>query len=449
VGPVVLGETRVNVLFPKHGGMFAGTVVAYCRPWFRVVFDDGDVAEYEGHELARHIVFEEADFYNPRLWFYDFSRIHPANIPNWIRACRGFCDTFGIDIPAMWLSDTINDNASEDVVGSGDEPITAFLEREQATLRAALSGMLGAAREERTIKNLRNQGLKLLWWCASRGCNFPPTAAHMALYFTKLATDQDNIGAVSVARNALSFICAFNDLPVEKYSSLRANAALEAMRRKHKRQTKKAAGLTVNMVKGIIKAFGFKRPRYPIGQQWQLVVGTSIALGFKLLLRYDDLSRCRWDAGYCEVFHTHVRFYLDGRKNNQYGGDFLDVAAPADRRETGVYHLCVVARSVFRNGFLLAHVDGHGHVDQLRPMAHALFVRHLRAALVHIGLPSETAAVFSGQSMRSGGASAAAQHGLHREDIQHLAGVKDVNWLAYYNRKYLAERLRVSQAIGL
>jgi hypothetical protein len=40
-------------------------------------------------------------------------------------------------------------------------------------------------------------------------------------------------------------------------------------------------------------------------------------------------------------------------------------------------------------------------------------------------------------------------HGLHREDIQHLAGVEDVNWLAYNNRLYLAERLRVSQAIGL
>jgi len=48
-----------------------------------------------------------------------------------------------------------------------------------------------------------------------------------------------------------------------------------------------------------------------------------------------------------------------------------------------------------------------------------------------------------------GGATAAAVHGLHREEIQHLAGVADPNWLAYYNRNYLAERLRVSQAIGL
>jgi len=27
--------------------------------------------------------------------------------------------------------------------------------------------------------------------------------------------------------------------------------------------------------------------------------------------------------------------------------------------------------------------------------------------------------------------------------------VDDPNWLAYYNRNYLAERIRVSQAIGL
>ena len=55
----------------------------------------------------------------------------------------------------------------------------------------------------------------------------------------------------------------------------------------------------------------------------------------------------------------------------------------------------------------------------------------------------------SSPSPSSGGATAAAVPGLHREDIQHLAGVKDVNWLAYYNRMYLAERLRVSRTIGL
>ena len=49
------------------------------------------------------------------------------------------------------------------------------------------------------------------------------------------------------------------------------------------------------------------------------MIGVSVGLGLKLLLRYNDLKRCRWDVGYCEVFATHIRFYLDGWQNNQYG----------------------------------------------------------------------------------------------------------------------------------
>jgi hypothetical protein len=156
-----------------------------------------------------------------------------------------------------------------------------------------------------------------------------------------LAADRDNIGAVATAKNALSFICALNDISTAQYTSVRVNAALEAMRRQHKHQIRKAAGITPNMVKAIMDAYGhFRRDGRP-QQQWELAIGAAIAIGFKLLLRYGDLSRCRWVEGFCEVFPTHVRFYLDGRKNDMYGGNFQDVAAPAEHNESGVYHLCV------------------------------------------------------------------------------------------------------------
>ena len=51
--------------------------------------------------------------------------------------------------------------------------------------------------------------------------------------------------------------------------------------------------------------------------------------------------------------------------------------------------------------------------------------------------------------MHAGGGIAKYFNGLHREEIGHLAGVADPNWLAYYNRNCLAERIRVSQVIGL
>ena len=178
-------------------------------------------------------------------------------------------------------------------------------------------------------------------------------------------------------------------------------------------------------------------------------MGTAIAIGFKLLLRYDDLRRCRWDKGYCEIFPSHIRFFLDGRKNDQYRGSFVDIARPEDPKMKGVYHVVVLARKVFRSGFVLPKIDGKGRVDSSAPMSHRKFVLHLRSALAHIGVPAEEVGKFTAHGLRGGGATAAFLGGLSPEEITHLAGVKDVNWLAYYNRNHLSTRLRASRAVGL
>ena len=84
-----------------------------------------------------------------------------------------------------------------------------------------------------------------------------------------------------------------------------------------------------------------------------------------------------------------------------------------------------------------------------RPMEYRDFVRYLRQALVTIGVNIDYADHFAGHSMRSGGASAAARAGLPPHEICHLAGVKDINWLLYYMRHLLEDRLRASWSIGL
>ena len=53
----------------------------------------------------------------------------------------------------------------------------------------------------------------------------------------------------------------------------------------------------------------------------------------------DDLVRRRWEEGSCGVFLAHIRFYLNVRKKKQFGGEFLDIARPADPNTVGVYHL--------------------------------------------------------------------------------------------------------------
>ena len=50
----------------------------------------------------------------------------------------------------------------------------------------------------------------------------------------------------------MSVVCSFNDLSTAVYTSLRANAALDSVRRSHRRKTRKAAGLSVDMVGEIL-----------------------------------------------------------------------------------------------------------------------------------------------------------------------------------------------------
>ena len=97
---MTLGVSRVRVDF---GGIsYPGKVAGFCAPWFRVVFIDGDSADYNGPELASLLNFPENDFNDPRLWSYDFSVIHPVDIPAFRRVCLTYVESFGFDLPPAW-----------------------------------------------------------------------------------------------------------------------------------------------------------------------------------------------------------------------------------------------------------------------------------------------------------------------------------------------------------
>lgn len=72
------------------------------------------------------------------------------------------------------------------------------------------------------------------------------------------------------------------------------------------------------MTSAIIRKYGYPRQERRPEHQWEMAIGVAVAVGFKILRHYDDLVRARCDNGYCEVLEPHVRFYLDGRKSNQY-----------------------------------------------------------------------------------------------------------------------------------
>ena len=135
--------------------------------------------------------------------------------------------------------------------------------------------------------------------------------------------------------------------------------------------------------------------------------------------------------------------------STQYGGNCLDVARSEYPAVFVVYHVCLLAKAVFGSGFVLGSVDVTGAAYRDMPVSQSVRRPPARGLGQHWPHTRAGGSIFGALDARRGGGTAAAVHGLLREETQHLAGVADTNWLAQYNRNCLAERNRVSQANGL
>ena len=83
------------------------------------------------------------------------------------------------------------------------------------------------------------------------------------------------------------------------------------------------------MISAIIRKYGYPRQEHRPEHECEMAIGVAVAVGFRILLHYDDLMRARCDNGFCEVLETHVRSYIAGRKNNRIGPGRKRLAADA------------------------------------------------------------------------------------------------------------------------
>ena len=121
------------------GVAFFGTVRAFCAPWFRIQYDDGDFEDVAKHELAPLIFFAEESFYDPRLWYYDFSVMNPMDVPAFRAALIAYVGGFGLDLPPSWseIKGVENAERSRSSTKSGSEDdIEMFLTKEKMQLQA-------------------------------------------------------------------------------------------------------------------------------------------------------------------------------------------------------------------------------------------------------------------------------------------------------------------------
>ena len=440
---VELGKTAARVRIGQRE--LKGIVESFASPFFQVRLRTGAIARLRGHALAPRLIATADDFYDPRLWSSDYSIINPIDIPGWRREFKRFVARNRVTLPQTFVTSAKPSRTCPSPAGD----VTEFREHERDNLKALLMSFTAEMRAESTLQRLRNPTLRLLSFLASRHMALPPSNTEFAMYLAKLAHDQDNVGALTQARHALQLLGQLNSWPYGVLTSGLAAVPLEAMRRKHKVQAKKTSGLTLRMVNDIIEAMCHPSATKNADLQWEFAFGAAVCIGYKVLLRHSDLKRCRWDKDFCEVFRTHIRFYLSGRKNAQYKGNVVDIAVPADRNTLDIYHIARLAHAIFKSGHVLPSISASGRIDREKPMSIGRFRGQLRQTLMDIGVPAKRAARCAGHSARSGGATAAAESGLAPQDICQLAGVKDVNWLSTYNRNRLASRLRVSRALGL
>ena len=141
-------------------------------------------------------------------------------------------------------------------------------------------------------------------------------------------------------------------------------------------------------------------------------------------------------------------FDYAGRKNDQYRGSFLDVAAPLNGQR-GLYHALLRGKNHFKTGFVLRTVYNDGTpADPEKFLGHWRFVAFLRAALLSIGFASEDVGLFAAHSLRAGGATAAAVGKLSQHGIAMVSATSSTCWLEWYDRRSLVRRLQLSRSIG-
>ena len=448
-----LGLSRVA---RADGGAFSfGTVTAWCRPWFEVTFDSGHVVSVLKRELEATLLFSPADFFDPRCLFFDFGIFNPTHVAGWVAGMLSFLDAQHVLLPPCWR-DPLRwcggaGAAAGAAPGPSDDGVDQFRHATAAECDALLIELSGESLRQGTLDNLRHPAYKALWWFAAMGRQMPPTAEDVAQYLAYLSDKVDSVGSVAGARGAIGFLATCNGARGWDRDGMlggRAKLPLEALRRRHAHAVDKAPGLPKAAVQAILVRFAFVRPDLTWEFQWRLAIGAAIGTAFKLMARYADMRFVMYDDGAFEVFATHIRVYVSERKTHVYGGQWIDIARPADG-SWGVYDVLLLGKRVFGGGHVLPHIDVDGRVHRDRPMEYDVFVAHLRQALVSTGLSEAEAFEYTAHSIRSGAATEAVHAGLPPLLICGVAGVKSIDWLVGYMRADLGDRLRASWSLGL
>lgn len=394
----------------------------------------GTVARFSSSEVIEQAVWCGEWFYEKDAWFGNWSKVAMYRISEFRIAMRQFAMENRIILPESWLLE-------EDMVTKLKRPRTSLSHEDQVTQILFSEGK---------FKSNRNPGLQFLWFLASRHsardlCNDSVIAEYLVL----LEETNGNASCLDRATRAIRMLTELQTDSIYSGSNLLiSKSVINSLRKLHKSQPKSVLLVEAWMARDVLFVYVWNSDLL-----WAKVFGHAFAATFKHWCRYDCIRRTRFDESWMVFFPSQNRsmWLLDGCKNNQYQGLWMDCAAmPNDTR--GVYHASLEVRKQIPNGHVIPHMykkNGKVIIDTSKPMSRETFVLFAREALHRIGIDKETCSKLTAKSFRRGAASHGVLQQLSTADISHCSRTSSTDWIAYYDQKSLPDRLELQYKMGV
>ena len=191
-GLISLGSSSVH-LGPTAYSTHA-IAVGWEAPHFLVRTSGGHTQALSSLQTSSSLNFNPREFANPKLFYDDFSIMHPVRFPGWLEGRHQYTSHYSTSVPSVWLRRSSQADGGAASVATAVNTIpadAASRSSETAFLREKFLKYADDSGAESTVSNCGNAGLKLLCWRATRGHALPlsgpsPNTRSFALHIMAL-----------------------------------------------------------------------------------------------------------------------------------------------------------------------------------------------------------------------------------------------------------------------
>ena len=270
----------------------------------------------------------------------------------------------------------------------------------------------------------------------------PASPGHVCLYYSFLLQTARTASPIVTAASAVSWAHEKAGLEDPNQSSI-AQQVLKGARRILAQPCKKKDPITSEEVKKVVRHW-----ITPQATMADVQAVTLIVLGFASFLRWDELSRLQ--RHHIVVQDTHAAIFVASRKNDTlHEGHWVFVArtgSPSCPVQLLEQFFCMAQHTPDQRLFGKIGIKAKQQVLRDEPMSYSRARELLRQYLAGAGI---NASNYSLHSLRSGGASAAANAGIADRLFKRHGGWKSEAAKNGYVKESLSDLLSVSQALQL